>query len=111
MSNYIEEKLFVVASVLYGCGCLFLHEKVRRTMRTATVSYLLNLISILAPSVRHEDNGNSFGLFIEVIEDVLYRSNRSQMIFKTSVIKKFHNIHRKTPVVESLYHKVTALKA
>ena len=111
MSSYIEEKLFVVASVLYGCGCLFLYEKVRRTMRTAIVSYLLNLISILAPSVRHEDNGNSFGLFIEVIEDVLYRSNRSQMIFKTSVIKKFHNIHRKTPVVESFYNKVAALKA
>ena len=23
-SSYIEEKLFVAASVLYGCGCLFL---------------------------------------------------------------------------------------
>ena len=28
MSSYIEEKLFVAASVLYGCGCLFLLWKV-----------------------------------------------------------------------------------
>ena len=33
-----------------------------------------------------------------------YRSSRSQMFFKIGVLKKFRNIHRKTPVLESLFN-------
>ena len=33
------------------------------------------------------------------------------MFFKKGVLKKFHNIHRKTPVLESLFSKVAGLKA
>ena len=36
-----KKKFFVAASVLYGCGYLLYDEKVRRTMRTAIVSYVL----------------------------------------------------------------------
>ena len=31
------------------------------------------------------------------------------MFFKVGVLKKFHNIHRKTPVLESLFSKVAGL--
>ena len=33
------------------------------------------------------------------------RSSRSQMSFKKGALKKFHNIHRKTPELESLINK------
>ena len=38
-------------------------------------------------------------------------SNHSQMFFKIGVIKIFCKIHRKTPVLESLFDKVAGLKA
>ena len=41
-SSYIKENFFVATSVLYGCDYLCYCEKVRRMMRTAIVSYLLN---------------------------------------------------------------------
>ena len=41
--SYIKAKLFVAASILYGVAAYFYYEKVRRTMRTAIVSNLLNL--------------------------------------------------------------------
>ena len=39
------------------------------------------------------------------------RSSRSQMFFAIGVLKTFHNIHRKAPVLESLFNKVAGLKA
>ena len=45
MSSYIEEKLSVAASVLLfymAVAACFCYEKVRRTMYTAIVSYLLS---------------------------------------------------------------------
>ena len=39
------------------------------------------------------------------------RSSRSGMFFKIGVFKKFRNIHRKTPVLQSLFDKVAALHA
>ena len=33
------------------------------------------------------------------------------MFFKISVLKKFHNIHKKLPVLESVFNKVAGLKA
>ena len=33
------------------------------------------------------------------------RSSRSQMSFKKGALKKFHNIHSKTPELESLINK------
>ena len=36
-----------------------------------------------------------------------FRSSRSQMFFKIGVLKNFHKCHRKTPVLEYLFNKVT----
>ena len=41
MSSYIEEKLSVAASDLYGVAAYVYYEKMCRTMRTAIVSYFL----------------------------------------------------------------------
>ena len=41
----------------------------------------------------------------------IFRSSFSQVFFKVAVPKKFHNIHRKSPVSESLFDKVAGLKA
>ena len=51
-------------------------------------------------------------LLIMLFIHVEKRSNsRSQMLFKTGVLKSFAiQIHRKTPVLESLFNKVTGLK-
>ena len=40
-----------------------------------------------------------------------YISSRSRMFFKIYVLKIFGNIHRKTPVLESVFNKVTGLHA
>ena len=40
----------------------------------------------------------------------VFRSSRSQMFFKIGVLKSFANLHRKTPVLESLFKKVADLK-
>ena len=36
----------------------------------------------------------------------IFRSSRSQMFFQKGVLKEFCNIHRKTPVFESLFNQV-----
>ena len=41
---------------------------------------------------------------------LIYGSNRSQMLFKTSVLKKLRNIYRKTPVLESFLIKFQAFR-
>ena len=43
-------------------------------------------------------------------DDDIIRSSLSQMFLKIGVLKKFRNIHRKTPVLESLFNKVTGLQ-
>ena len=39
-----------------------------------------------------------------------FRSSRSQILLKIRVLKKLCKFHRKAPVLESLFHKVTGLK-
>ena len=39
------------------------------------------------------------------------RSSRSQIFCKIGVLKKLHKIHRKTPLLESVFNKVAGLKA
>ena len=40
-----------------------------------------------------------------------FKSSPSQTFFKIGALKKFRNIHRKTPVLESLFNKFAGLKA
>ena len=40
-----------------------------------------------------------------------FRSSRMQIFFKISVLKKFRNIQRKTPLLDCLFNKVAGMKA
>ena len=40
-----------------------------------------------------------------------FRSSLSQLFFKIGALKKLHNIHEKTPVMESYLNKVSGLQA
>ena len=52
-----------------------------------------------------------FLMLVMLFPHVAKRSNsRSQIFFKTGVLK-FRNTHRKTPVLEPLFNKVSVLKA
>ena len=41
----------------------------------------------------------------------VHKSSRSQMFFKIRVLLKIHDIHRKTPILESLLNKFVGLRA
>ena len=47
----------------------------------------------------------------EKFGSILLRSSHSQIFYKISIFEKFCYIHRETPVLESLFNKVTHLKA
>ena len=42
---------------------------------------------------------------------ILASIQKELFAFKISVLKKFHNIHRETPVLESPFNKVAGLMA
>ena len=46
----------------------------------------------------------------EYLHLTLFRSSHSQIFFKIKRFQKFCNIHRKTPVLESLFNKFADLK-
>ena len=50
-------------------------------------------------------------LHLKGILITIARSSRSQMYFKIGALKRFHNIHRKTPVLESLFNNVAGLQS
>ena len=47
----------------------------------------------------------------EKIGSTLFRGSRSQIFFKLGIFKNFRIIHRKTPVLESLFNKGVDLNA
>ena len=52
-----------------------------------------------------------FLLSFENFSSLLIKSSHQRCCIEKAVLKKIHNIHRKTPVFEPLFNKVSGLKA
>ena len=88
--------LFFSGEIVSKCSHFVLIQNLNVLLRLPLIPYIewINIFS-----------------FPQLLETDFQITSRSQKFFKICILKNFYKVHRKTPVLESLFDKVVGLKA